>query len=148
MGVAKLPRRMTYSGTRQPASRHHLPRLLLLVLTLAVLVGTAVSTRVVFSRVPVDTIVADRYAAAVTQDPAHATLYGDASALYQRLTGSNALHYTVHRVAERVAEATGHPGAAQAQAGRASAHQPPRAAWMQALRNLWQGARQALGASD
>jgi hypothetical protein len=53
---------------------------MLLVVLLAFLVGTAGGTRVVFSRVPVDTIVADHYAAAVTNDPAHAALYGDAYA--------------------------------------------------------------------
>lgn len=120
---------------------------MLLVVLLALLVGTASVTRVVFSRVPVDTIVADHYAAAVTHDPAHAALYGEVYAVYQRLTGSNALHYTIHRVAERAAQATGHPGAAQEQAGRASEHQLPHTAWMQALRDLWQGARHTLGAS-
>lgn len=109
------------------------------------LIGTAGMTRLVFSRVPVDTIVADRYAAAITNAPAHATLYDDAYAAYRHLTGSNALHYTVHRVAERAAAATGHPGAAQAQAGRASEHQLPHTAWMQALRDLWQGAGHTLG---
>jgi len=118
-----------------------------IALLLVLLIGTAGSTRVVFSRVPVDTIVAERYAAAVTHDPAHAALYGELYAAYQRLTGSNALHYTVHRVAERAAEATGHPRAAQEQAGRANEHQLPHTAWMQALRDLWQGARHTLGAS-
>ena len=120
---------------------------MLLAVLLVLLLGTAGVTRVVFSRVPVDTIVASRYAAAVANDPAHAALYGAAYAAYRHLTGSNALHYTVHRVAERAAEATGHPGAAQAQVGRASEHQLPHPAWLHAMRVLWQGTRRTLGAS-
>jgi hypothetical protein len=130
-----------------PTAPRHRPHRLFFAVLLALLIATVGVTRVVFSRVPVETIVADRYAAAVTHDPAHAARYGEVDAVYQRLTGSNALHYTIHRVAERAAQATGHPGAAQEQAGRASEHPLPHTAWMQALRDLWQGARHTLGAS-
>lgn len=103
------------------------------------LVGGAGLTRVIFSRVPVDSIVNQRYSEAISRDPAHAALYDAAYAAYDRLTGSDALHYTVHRVAERAAEATGHTAAARTQAARADEHDPPQAAWINALRHLWHG---------
>jgi hypothetical protein len=126
-------RRITAPRISRSAKQH---RLLIAVL-LVLLVGAAGVTRVVFSREPVDSMVSERYIEAISQDPAHYALYSHLYAVYDRLTSSDALHYTVHRVAERAAAATGNTEAAQTQAARASEHDPPQAAWVDALRTLW-----------
>lgn len=127
------PRRARAGTWRRPRRR------LLIALLLLFLIGAVGVTRVVFWREPVDSIVADRYIEAISQDPAHYALYSHLYAVYDRITSSDALHYTVHRVAERAAAATGNTEAAQTQAARASEHDPPQAAWANALRDLWHG---------
>jgi hypothetical protein len=128
---------ITAEGESRAATWRQPTRRLLIALMISLLIGAAGVTRIVFSREPVDSIVAEHYMEAISQDPAHAALYSRLFAVYYRLTSSDALHYTVHRVAERAAAATGNTEAAQTQAARASEHDPPQAAWVDALRSLW-----------
>lgn len=134
---------VTAAGGSRAAARRQPPRRLLIALFLLFLIGAAGVTRVVFSREPVDSIVAERYIEAISQDPAHAALYSHMYAVYYGLTASDALHYMVHRVAERAAEATGHTEAAQTQAARANEHDPPQAVWVNALRAIWHDVQRA-----
>jgi len=136
---ATPPRPIIAPGRTPATTRRRPARRLLIALLLLVLIGAAGVTRVVFSREPVDSMVSERYIEAISQDPAHYALYSHLYAVYDRLTSSDALHYTVHRVAERAAAATGNTEAAQTQAARASEHDPPQAVWVNALRDLWHG---------
>jgi hypothetical protein len=143
VGGAMTSRAATARDRSRSTTRRHPTRRVLVALALLILIGAIGGTRVVFSRVPVDSMVDQRYSEAISRDPAHATFYSHIYAAYQRLTGSDALHYVVHRVAERAAAATGHTAAAQTQAVRASEHDPPQADWVNALRQLWERVKRA-----